>query len=206
MLVFAFLLCQVAASGQSINKNIGRDQHNVASNVNGLPVDKVTSGSATYAATTAYTTPYATPTDVVTIAGSATKTVKVVRITISSTQTTAGINQWFLVYRTTADTGGATTALTKVALDQNNAAATAAALLYTAAPTINSTVGTVRAPSILSPAPASLFQADYSLFDDNFTGQPIVLRGTAQQLALNFAGVAVPTGLSLSVTIYWTEE
>lgn len=160
----------------------------------------------TYAVTTGYITPYATPTDVVVIGGSATKTIRIQRITLSSTQTTAGLNNWFLIKRNTADSGGTTTALTTVPLNSNNPTATGTYLLYTAAPTINNTVGTIRAVTIESNAPASTAQGnDYTIFDAQYAGQAITLNGAAQQCALNFAGAAVPTGLSISVTVYTTE-
>lgn len=41
---------------------------------------------------------------------------------------------------------------------------------------------------------------------DHQTGAPITLRGVAECLAVNFNGAAVPAGLNLLITIYWTEE
>jgi hypothetical protein len=168
----------------------------------------VTTGGTLYgwAYTTGYFTPYATPTDILTIAGSASRTIRIVRIIVSSTQTTAGINQWFAIQRTTADTGGASTAVTGVPLAVANPVATASVLKWTAAPTINSTIGTYRAAEILSPAPTTVAAGDYVLWDDQYQGQSITLVGTAQQCAINFAGAAVPSGLSVSFTVILTEQ
>jgi len=161
----------------------------------------------TYSATTPFLTPYATPQDIVVIGGSGTKTIKVHSITLSSTQTTAGVNSWYLNKLSTADSGGTSTALTKIPNDSAYAAATATALYYTAAPTPGTIIGAVSSSSVGTNSPATVGAiAEVDLFTDQYNGQPIVLRGAAQQLALNFNGAAVPTGLSISVNIIWTEE
>lgn len=192
-----------AANPLSITPAIGGA---VTSFSNPVPVALTDSSKATYAASIDYFTPYATPTDVMTIGGSASKTVKIHKIIMSGTQTTAGINKWYLIKRSTADTSGTSSAATIVPLDSTSAAATGTVKKWTAAPTIAGTVGTVRTLSVLAPAPASVSPADLVLFDDMHTGQPIVLRGTAEEVALNFNGTAVPSGLSISLTAYTTEE
>lgn len=182
-------------------------QGNTASSFsNPIPVALSDSSKATYCATLDYFTPYATPTDLVAIVGSATKTVKIHKIFLSSTQTTAGINKWYLIKRGAADTGGTSSAATAVPLDSTNAAATAVVKKWTAAPTINNTVGTVRIESIQSPAATSISPGDNVVFDDSATGQPLTLRGVAEEADLNFAGTAVPAGLSTALTVVWTEE
>lgn len=170
------------------------------------PLSVSTSGRATYVATSAFFTPAATPTDVAAIFGSASKTVRVLRVSIASTQTAAGINNWFLIKRSTATTGGTPTTLTSVPLDSANAAATAVVVNYTANPTPGSAVGTVKAVGVLSPAPASVVSDPYIIHDELYNGQGIVLRGTGEGLALNFNGAAVPAGLSMSVNIFYSEE
>ena len=57
-------------------------------------------------------TPAATPTDLVIIEGSSTKTVRVVSLVITTTNTAAGSQQFFLVKRSTADTTGTLVAAT----------------------------------------------------------------------------------------------
>lgn len=170
------------------------------------PIPTTTSARSSYAASTGYFTPVATPTDVVSIFGSASKTIRVLRVTVTSTQTTAGVNQWFLLKRSTANTGGTPTAATGVPLDSGNAAATAVVNQYTANPTTGSLVGKVKVSNILSPAPASVSGGESILHEELYNGQGIVLRGTAEGLVLNFNGAAVPTGLSMAVNIFWTEE
>lgn len=160
----------------------------------------------TYSAVVNALTPPATPTDMVTITGSATKTIRIRRVELSTTQTTAGINTFFLVKRSTANSAGTSSSATAVPHDSNNAAATATVLSYTANPTLGTAVGNVRGTKLLTPAATSLAQAPYEWDFDGPLGQSIVLSGTSQVLALNFNGAALPAGLSVNCTITWTEE
>ncbi len=217
-LIAALMLCALPVSAQQafppvspMHSMWGQDGKTPANSVgsanNGIPVDKITSGKSTYAATTGFITPYATPTDILVVNGSTTRTVKIVRITLAATQTTAGINNWFLIKRgTSLDTGGATTALTKVPMSSTDAASTAAVLLYTAAPTIGGTTLNVKPTAQLAPAVTSLDQAEWILFDENYTGTPLILNNNTESVAINFAGVAVPAGLSVSFNVTYTEE
>lgn len=177
----------------------------VLSATNAIPV--TTAGRLTYGCAIDYFTPAATPTDIVEIIGSASKTIRVLRVTMSSTQTTAGINKWYLIKRSAASTTGTVVAQTAVPLDSANAAATGLINKVTAnRGALGTAVGTLKTISVLSPAPASVSFADTVLHDELYNGQGVVLRGVAESLCLNFAGAAVPTGLSLAVNILWTEE
>lgn len=170
------------------------------------PLNTSTSGRATYAATTGFFTPAATPTDVVGFFGSASKTIRILRVTISGTQTTAGINSWFLAKRNTANSGGTPSAMTIVPLDSLSPAATMTANRYTANPTTGNLVGNIGAFSILTPAPGSVAEGTDPVHDELYNGQGIVLRGTGEGLCANFAGAAVPAGMSIAFNVYWTEE
>lgn len=160
----------------------------------------------TYIAADSARVPVATATDVYTIIGSASKTIFVHWIKLDCTQTTGGLNNWFVIKRSAADTGGTTTALTLVPLDSGNAAATAAVSVYTAnAAALGTAVGNVdirQVPSgtVTTTTPVTTFWN----FND-LLGQPITLRGVAQTLALNFNGVAIPAGLAVNFTICWSE-
>lgn len=167
---------------------------------------ETTIAKPTYTAVAAAFTPPATPTDMVTLTGSATRTIRITRIEFTSTQTTAGVNTIFLVKRSTANSAGTSTALTAVSHDSSNSAATATALSYTANPTLGTTVGNIRATRVLSDAITSV-SPDVQLWEFNtLTSQSIVLRGTSQVLAINFNGAALPAGLSVTAAIEWTEE
>lgn len=104
---------------------------------------QVPANKATYKAYSAGFTPGATPQDVFSITGSATKIVKITRMFLSSVQTTAGINGWQIVKRSTANTGGTSAAVTALRADANDAAQTATVLQYTANPTAGTLIGNV---------------------------------------------------------------
>jgi hypothetical protein len=165
---------------------------------------------STYAATSGTLTPGTTPTDIVTLTGSATKTIRVLKFDISSSQTTLGVNTWFLIKRSTANTGGTSTTSTAVPFDSNDAAATATFRNYTVNPTsLGTAVGTIATLKLVSDPTVggTPSQVVYTYdFTDNGTAQGIVLRGTTQVFALNFNGAALPAGLVINVNIVWTEE
>jgi hypothetical protein len=171
-----------------------------------LYVSMLDGARATYSAYTAAFTPAATATDIFIIQGSATKTIRVLNVMIFATQTTAAAGNIFLVKRSTANTGGTAVATTKVPLDSKSAASTATVQHYTVNPTTGTLVGNVSAYRGIIPASATLinnpiFNRDFG----NNSGQAIVLRGTAQGLAVNLNSVTV-TGGSFIVGIQWTEE
>lgn len=171
-----------------------------------LAIERVDSSKTTYSATAVNIAPASSATDVFTITGTASKTVRVLRIGISGVQTTAGVVNVVLAKRSTADTSGTSAAVTAVPHDSGNAAATATVLSYTANPTTGTLVGNVRAGQMLIPAPASVAPNIMTIYDfGNLTGQCIVLRGTAQVLAVNLNAVTV-TGGSMTYWCEWTEE
>jgi hypothetical protein len=161
----------------------------------------------------------ANPTDMLWIGGSATRTIRVFSFYISPTTTVAGSEAYLLVKRSTADTGGTATTTTGVQLDSGDGNATAIVTHYVsgANPTLGSTVGTIATIRIGSPVPIPTTwggitpNPGYDMLAALLVGMPggtraVVLRGTAQQLCLNFAAAAVPAGLSLAFNILWTEE
>jgi len=160
----------------------------------------------TYDAATAAFTPGATPQDVFTIQGSNTKLIRVTRIRLTSVQNTAGINSWFLVRRSSANTGGTSTVITVVPRDSTQTAGTATARSYTANPTAGTLVGSIRSTKLLSPAPASVAN-DSLIWDfDDIQTNPVVLVNANETIAINFNGAALPAGLSLHCSVTWTEE
>jgi hypothetical protein len=167
-----------------------------------LPDGSLASPSAkpTYSAAIAVT-PGATPQDVITIQGSSTKVIKITKMSISTNQTTSGVNSWYLVRRSTPNTGGTYAPVVPVSHDRNDTPCTAIVLQYTSNPTLGASIGYAWVGHIPSPAVAP-YVIDFS---DSY-GKPITLRGTGDVLALNFNGVALPSGLAVRGVLVWTEE
>lgn len=163
---------------------------------------------ATYAVTSAALSPPAAATDVFTLNGSATTTVRILQVTVSGTATATTAIDLSLIKRPALDTGGTSSAPTIHLFDSNNAAATATATQYSVNPatlgggtpavldTRRFTVTTVATPAI------PIIQLVWNF---GLSGQAVVLRGAAQQLALNLGGATI-AGLLLTVCVIWTEE
>ena len=163
---------------------------------------------STYMATIAAFTPGATPQDVFTISGNATTNVYVLKMGISTTQTAAGSNAWFIAKRSTANTGGTHAAPVAVPFNSNGPAASATLLKYTANPTAGTLVGNywsawVNSPTIIDDADGS--QATVEVDFLTIMSQPIALLSAAETLAWNFAGAALPGGLSVLAWVLWAE-
>ncbi len=197
-----------------------------SSQVNTVPIPGVTSGyaaKATYSSAFFGLVPVVTAgTDEVCISGSATRVIRVQRITIAGTTATAPqtvpLN---LLRRASLDTSGtaaSTTAnpgiTTQIASrDTNqvlNTAATAVLVSYTAAPTIVDTAPVYVDSQILTmPIVTSVLgavAADFNFARDNENLlQAVTLRGTAQQLCVNNAAALTNASLWNGV-IVWTEE
>lgn len=77
----------------------------------------------TYTAVSTAFTPGTAPQDVFSITGSATMNVYLMHASISTIQTTAGVNAWFLTKRSTANSGGTSATPAIVPLSSNNGAA-----------------------------------------------------------------------------------
>jgi hypothetical protein len=176
--------------------------------VQNAPVDG--SKQSYRAASSASFSSAATATDIFTITGSATKTIRITRISITGTQTTPGYVSFFFIKRSAANSGGTSAAVTAVPHDSNNLAATATVLQYTANPTsLGATVGTILSFKKVIQVPAVAGNVSSENIPDIYFGnspaQSIVLRGTSQVLAINLGGVTV-TGGSWLCTVEWTEE
>ena len=167
----------------------------------------------TYSASTGSFVPVASATDIAILPGSATKTIKVLRVKVqlSSTSTTSQNIACALIKRSTANSGGTSSATTVVPHDSNNTAGSAVPLSYTANPTTGTSIGnidsafvcTLDAPTIATPAdPMNEWVVDFTAPGM----QPVVLRGTAQGLAVNLGGVTVTATAAAKVSYTYTEE
>jgi hypothetical protein len=180
----------------------------IQTDINGrqLVVNSPIDGQRASYSMSATVTTAATATDVVTITGSATKTVRVTLIRVSGLATTAITTPVLLIKRSAANTGGTSAALTAVPHDSNNAAATATGLSYTANPTgLGAAVGTMRQDRLTFAVTASTADAPLVWDFGARPSQAVVLRGTTQVLAVNLNSTTI-TGGSISIDIEWTEE
>jgi hypothetical protein len=157
----------------------------------------------TYSVTFTGLAPAASATDIFALTGSSTLRVMVRRAYCTGLSTAAGTNLIVGIVRTTPDSAG--TALTPVAAQQSNQAATAVPNDFTANPTLGTSAGSVFAVTLTTgtttaaPSPMNWEPADDSR-------QPITLVGTSQQFVLNAAGVSFPSGAAISCTVVWTEQ
>lgn len=169
-----------------------------------LAMQNVGSAAATYSSSFNVTAA-ASATDIATLSGSATKTIYITKVIISGVQTTASLNDILLVKRSTADTGGTSTAQTVVPHDSADAAASGIVLAYTANPAaLGTLVGSFRRGYVPVSSAATVVPA-IVVFDFGDKGKPIVLRGIAQQIAINLNGVTLVGG-AFDIDIEWYES
>ena len=162
--------------------------------------------AATYSASISGLVPALTATDIFTITGSIAKTIRVTKIIVNGVQTTAGQVAVLVIKRSAADTAGTSTAPTKVPYDSASAAASAIVAAYTANPTLGTTVGTITANRLFVPGAASASDAQGLMIVSGDVGQQyMTLRGAAENIAVNLAGVTVAGG-AINVTVEWTES
>lgn len=164
---------------------------------------------ATYVASWAAFAPVSSATHIFSLSGSATKTIRVLRLGMSATRTTAGTFDIQINKLSSALTGGTPAAPTGIVpYDSTSAAATATALTYTANPTGGGVlVGSIHNAKLVIPTTAPVGAAQNEIifsFCNNFS-QDVVLRGTAQCIGLTFLGVTL-TGGSVCIWVEWTEE
>lgn len=177
----------------------------LGNNTNPFVTYMVDTGKATYSASTVAFAYAASGTDIFTLTGSATKTIRITRIAVTGTQTTGAMRDVLLIKRSAANTGGTSSTLTAVPHDSTSAAATAVARSYTVNPSgLGSTVGTMRAEKFFLAGTAVVSGSLIADFGPRY-GQSIVLRGTGELLAVNMNAVT-STGNSMTITIEWTEE
>lgn len=170
-----------------------------------IPISPSPSSIITYSAAITGLTTALLATDIVTIIGGATTVVRITGIGISANGSAGANANLALIKRSTANTGGTSTTPAAVPYDSNDAAATAVFRAYTVNPTVLGTVvGTVRTVEQFI---SGVVTAGSGVVEWEFgvrPAKPIVLRGVAQTLAVNLAGVTV-TGGSYNVWIEWTE-
>jgi hypothetical protein len=171
---------------------------------------------ATFRASSAFFTPAASATDIFTINGSATTTVRILRIEIAYTASTLAGTNFFIIKRSTVNSGGTATVLTPVPLDINPSptnpyVATSSVLNYTANPAgLGTTVGQIQAAFLTPDGVATVPVSDSGtkiIYDGQLQGAAITLRGVASNIAVNLAGATLGgTSGQIAVTVTFTEE
>jgi hypothetical protein len=170
---------------------------------------------ATYSAAIVGLVPGSSATDIFTLTGSATKTIRVTKIEIGGTTTsaTAAALDVLLLKRKTANSGGTSTGSpTPVAHDSTSPTVSATVLAYTAVPTTGTLVGTALRNQKLMLMLATLTATDFPQNDKliwdfgNRPAQALVLRGIADVLAINLNGATPTATASFDIAIEWTEE
>lgn len=171
-----------------------------------------TSGTkATYSYSASALGAQAAHTDMMVLRGSASKVVKIIHFECSGDASAATGIVWFLKKHTVANTGGSGTSNpTATQHDSADGAATAVVNTYqTTLPTIDASatlIRSIRLDLVVAPA-AQAYATDRYIEDFGINGgEPIVLRGVAQEFALNLGGGTIPTGEVVDFSITWTEE
>lgn len=173
--------------------------------ISALSIPVVVSQDPTYGASAVAFVSAASATDVFTITGSASKTIRVHKIKVSGTTTSGSAIKFTasLVKRSTANTGGTSVTATIAPYDSTQAAATAVVRHYTANPSaLGTSVGVLRAESLA--VTASGLTGGVIEWDLRESGQSVVLRGTTELLCVNFNAATI-TGPVFSISIEWSE-
>jgi hypothetical protein len=132
------------------------------------------------------------------------KVIRLTRIQVTGTATTATTLDVTLVRRSTADTAGTSTTPTIVPHDSGNPAVTATVKAYTVAPTAGTLVGIICAEKLLLAVPAATGgESQVEWIFGNRPSQSPVLRA-AGLFAVTIS--AIPSGGSMTISMEWTEE
>lgn len=170
----------------------------------GIPAVSTEGTKPTYSSGIVAYTPYATATDFWTLVGSATKTVRVLRISITGFATSAISVDLQLIKRTAANTGGTLAQPAIAQHDSNDAAPTAVVNTYSVIPSGLGAGVNARAAKLNLGATGASGIMTWNF--GNLNDRALVLRGVAQCLALNWNGAAVPAGTLLDIDVEWSEE
>lgn len=146
--------------------------------------------------------------DTLVLSGNASNVVRVTRVEAApGAETTAASDVIVTVLkRTTADTGGTAAAQTPAQYDSASAPSASVLNLYSAAPTPGTGIQ-IRGGALykaISGTPTIEQNPIQWQFGDDGAHAPVVLRGIAQQVAINLS--APFTGGSAVLTIEWTES
>jgi hypothetical protein len=160
------------------------------------------------AAVTALVTTMTSPTDIFTISGSASKTIRVLLVDFTGTQTTGAARDILLLKRSTANVGGTLTNPTAVPHDSNDVAASATVHAYTVNPTtLGTLVGVIRSEKVFVATTGGGNTMVGDFFNDFGIrpSQALVLRGINESICINL-NTTPSIGSTFNINIEWTEE
>lgn len=187
-----------AASIATVNKSLAL---NVS--LDGINAQTYRAVCAPFSAGTGATTAIAT------LTGSASKTIRVTKVAVSSTTATAAVYYDLQLNKTsTAHTGGTPVVATVVPLDSGFAAGTATANAYTAAPTSGTPVGVVDSTRVFSPITGTpaLGPQPYTFVFPSSGSSALVLRGVAQELEVRINAVTPTNAQTWDICFEWVED
>ncbi|MDE3023031.1 MAG: hypothetical protein KGI54_14480 [Pseudomonadota bacterium] len=134
--------------------------------------------------------------------GSNTKTIRIIGLTISGTDSPASTLTVSLLRTSTAPSAG--TAMTNVSLDTSNATPTSLLEYFTTTPTAGTSLGAIRVFDLGLPAGNTATNVQgYFRINPSAFGSPIVLHGASQCIELSTA--TSTTGITLQVSEEWYE-
>lgn len=165
-------------------------------------------GKLTYSAAWDDLVAASSATNLVRISGSSSKTVYIQEIRFSATATAAKTLDVRLVKYSTADADGTSSAGVAIPHSSDDAAGTAAILLYTANPTVGTATGALRSTRYtvaVVDAAATQGEVIWDLRGYN-GGKGVRLEGVAQGVAIHLDGETAGSGNSWAGSITWTEE
>lgn len=151
----------------------------------------------------------ASATDLFVLSGSATKTLKVLYVSVTGRATAAGHQILFLARRSTLNSGGTSSSVSRLPHDPNDAASAADVVCkaYSANPAaLGTLVGYLAGFTLAVPASSSpAFTMAPCSYDYTKPGvKPFTLRGVNDSLVVNCLGISL-AGLIVDVNIVWAE-
>ena len=151
--------------------------------------------------------PSGTVQDVLQLAGVAGKVIRLKSVVVSGTATAATNIGIYLFKRTALSTGGTPTAVTKVACDTADSAASAVVNHYAAGSATTPGAGSIFDGCRLNLAPAANGGIDRFLFQYTWLNDkaPLV-RAATESICVSLNGQSMPAGGALDVALSWSEE
>lgn len=201
----------IARDGNNAAQSMQAFQDGAGINAAAVSLD---STAPTYRAAANFTPQATGAVTVISIQGSATKTVRIKRIGVSGVSTGAGQNIYALQRTSALGAGGTTVTPTVAKLDTLSAAATAVVQHYTtslkaAGTGVGGPISTSNVQTCVTAVPTTGVLPVTQLFPEFGVpaGQAIVLRGVADFLEVqNLAAANLAAGTVLNYFIEWTED